>query len=78
MPIIKLLSVKPGLKNERFILKIKRFNEVFFLKNKMTSSVRNPVSSFLSTMFIILRRLYAMNINPASALALLIPFFVMT
>jgi hypothetical protein len=71
----KNTSVKDALKNEGLILKIKDFIEAFFFENKKASSCRNFVNTFLSIMFIILRRLYAININPTSALARFVPFW---
>jgi len=72
------------LKNREFRTKIafgakKRnaFARANIPNKKKLSSWKNFFRISASKMFMIRRRLYAMNINPTSALALSLPFFVM-
>jgi len=72
------------LKKENFVLKLvfgmynrKAFARANIPNKKKASSWKNFFRISASKMFMIRRRLYAMNFNSTSTLALSLPFFVM-
>src|SRR5450432_3372900 len=65
------------LKNNCLIAKINDCTEIFIDKNNDASACRNFVKMVLSMIFISLYRLQAINIKPATALALFKPFLEM-
>ena len=71
-----ICSIICWLKMQWLILKLVDFIDALIPEKKKASSPRNFSSRFVSMIFINLRRLYAMNISPTSALARFIPFFV--